>query len=85
MLMNFSLGGKLNGLRGIIVGDMFDMKDNNVPFGKNVYEILSGFFSELNIPVCYGFPSGHGKINWPLIMGREVMLNIGKRCNLKFV
>ena len=83
--MNFSLGGKLNGLRGIIVGDMFDMKDNNVPFGKNAFEILASFFNDLNIPVCYGFPAGHGKINWPLIMGREVMLNIGKRCNLKFV
>jgi muramoyltetrapeptide carboxypeptidase len=85
MLMNFKLGEKLNGLRGIIVGDMHDMKDNNIPFGKNANEILSGFFSELNIPVCYGFPSGHGKINWPLIMGREVLLNIGKQCTLNYV
>jgi muramoyltetrapeptide carboxypeptidase len=61
------------------------MKDNNVPFGKNAYEILSGFFSELNIPVCYGFPSGHGKINRPLIMGREVQLNIGKQCTLNYI
>jgi len=85
ILMNLKLGGKLDGLRGIIVGDMFDMKDNNVPFGKNAYEILSGFFNELNIPVCYGFPSGHGKINWPLIMGREVVLNIGKQCSLSYM
>ncbi len=85
MMMNFKLGEKLNHLHGVIVGDMVDMKDNNIPFGKNAYEIISRYLRDLNVPVCFGFPAGHGKQNFPLIMGREVVLNIGKTCKLSFL
>ena len=84
MMMNLSYGSKLNGLKAVIVGDMTDMKDNTIPFGKNAYEIISSILSPLNIPVCFGFPAGHGLINKPLIMGRNVILDVGATCNLKF-
>ena len=85
MMMNLKYGGKLHNLKGIIVGDMTDMKDNNIPFGKNAYEIIADVLSGYNIPVCYGFPAGHGKRNWPLIMGHTVSLNVSDKCSLKFL
>jgi muramoyltetrapeptide carboxypeptidase len=84
MMMNFSLGGILSHLRAIIVGEMTDMKDNNTPFGKNAFEIIAEHAKDSCIPVCYGFPAGHGKVNKPLILGREVVLEIGQTCSLNF-
>jgi len=84
MMTNFKYGNKLLGLRAVIVGEMKDMKDNNIPFGKTAYEIISEILTECNIPVCFGFPAGHGAVNNPLILGHEVILNIGKKCYLKF-
>lgn len=84
MMMNLRMGGLLSQLRAIIVGDMTDMKDNTIPFGKNANEIIAEHSKEFGIPVCYGFPAGHGSINKPLIMGREIVLEIGRTCHLTF-
>jgi muramoyltetrapeptide carboxypeptidase len=84
MMMNLKYGGKLLNLRAVIVGSFTDMRDNATPFGKNAFEIISENLSELGIPVCFDFPAGHGTKNLPLILGREVILNLGKVCELKF-
>lgn len=85
MMMNLKLGGKLANIRGIIVGGMTDMKDNNVPFGKNAFEIIADQTSDVFIPVCFDFPAGHGSVNTPLIFGKEVVLEIGRECSLRYV
>ena len=74
MLVNFSLGGKLNNLAGIITGDFTGMKDGTLAYGKTVQEILEEHFSSLSCPVFYGFPGGHKALNIPLIMGRKVSI-----------
>ena len=84
MIINFRLGGIFGHLRAIIVGDMTDMKDNNTPYGKNAYEIVAEHAKEVGIPTCFGFPSGHGKINKPLILGREVIIDVSQNCILTF-
>jgi muramoyltetrapeptide carboxypeptidase len=84
MMINLRLGGIFGHLRAIIVGDMIDMKDNTIPYGKNAYEIVAEHAKEFGIPVCYGFPAGHGKINKPLILGREVVLDVSQQCILSF-
>lgn len=85
MMMNFKYGEKLNSLRGLVVGGMNDMKDNAVPFGKDAYQIISSIVSDLNIPVCFGFPAGHEKVNWPLALGSEVVLDVSSNCKLQFI
>jgi muramoyltetrapeptide carboxypeptidase len=78
ILMNFMSGGKLDQLKGIIVGGFSEIKDSRISFGKDIYEILSEFFNELNIPVLFDFPAGHIRNNMPLIFGQEINLNIQK-------
>lgn len=85
MMKNFKYGNKLQKLKGVIIGDMMDMKDNATSFGKSAYEIIADVLSEFKIPVCFGFPAGHGYRNWPLIMGREVIMDVGLNCSLKFL
>lgn len=85
MMMNLKRSGKLSHLAGLIVGDMTEMKDNTVPFGKDAYEIISDAVSEYTYPVWYGFPAGHSGINHALILGRKVKLDTGEISTLRFL
>ncbi|MDA3905039.1 MAG: LD-carboxypeptidase [Bacteroidales bacterium] len=74
MLMNLKRAGKLKSLAGLIVGGMSNMKDNDIPFGKNAEEIIVEHVGEYKFPVVFGFPAGHIEDNRALILGRKVSL-----------
>lgn len=85
MMQNLKLAGKLDKLRALIVGEMSDMKDGDPSFGKTAYEIIAEAVEDYDFPVVYGFPSGHGKLNMPIILGTNVVLNVTKdECTLDF-
>lgn len=84
MMLNLKRSGKLKYLKGLVVGGMTDMKDNKVPFGKTAEEIISEHVAEYDYPVCFNLQAGHVKNNNPLILGREIELNVGKDVILKF-
>lgn len=75
MMMQLKRSGKLKNLKGLIVGGMNEMKDNKVPFGKTVEEIIWDAVKEYKYPVCFNFPAGH--------IPRNLALYIGKKANLK--
>ncbi len=77
MMMNLKLSGKLNNLKGMVVGGMSDMKDNTIPFGKDANEIISEHLNNYDFPVIFNFPAGHLVPNLPLLFGKEVELNVG--------
>lgn len=81
MMMNLKISGKLKKLKGLIVGGMTQMKDNNIPFGKDAYQIIADAVNDYNYPVAFGFPAGHCEPNLPMILGRTVILN----CNQEIV
>lgn len=76
MLQNLKRNGLFENLAGVIIGQFTDMKDGALPFGKNTYEILFEYFSELDIPVFTGFPAGHVPDNRPLIFGSTAKLEV---------
>lgn len=76
MMMNLSLSGVLGKIKGLIVGGLSDMNDNLVPFGKSAEEIVFEHINKYEIPVCFAFPSGHQKENYPLILGKEISLTV---------
>jgi muramoyltetrapeptide carboxypeptidase len=76
MMMNLKRAGKLNRLRGLIVGGMDRMNDNQIPFGKTAYEIIADAVAEYDYPVCYDFPAGHNEPNLALILGRKIMFTV---------
>ena len=84
MMMNLKRSGKLEHLKGLIVGGMTDMKDNTIPFGKTAEEIIFDAVKDYNYPVCFGFPAGHIEDNCALIMGREVEMEIRESVNIRF-
>lgn len=69
MMQGLKRAGVLNGIKGILVGDMSDMKDNIIPFGKNAYEIILETAQSLQIPALFGIPAGHEPHNESIVMG----------------
>lgn len=84
MMMNLKRAGKLDHLKGLIVGGMTDMKDNAIPYGKNAEEIILDAVKEFDYPVCFGFPAGHVDTNLPLYFGRKVKLKVAEQTKLFF-
>ena len=76
MMMNLKRNGCLSSLKGIIVGAMTEMKDNEIPWGRNALEIIEDAVKGLNIPIIYNFPAGHIRDNRALIFGRQVTIDV---------
>ncbi len=82
MLIALKRAGKLAKLKGIVIGQMSDMKDNAVPFGKTAEEIILEAVKEYNYPVVFGIPAGHEARNLSLILGSNYQLKIGASLQL---
>jgi muramoyltetrapeptide carboxypeptidase len=79
MMMNLKRNGCLSSLKGIIVGAMTEMKDNEIPWGRNALEIIEDTVKGLNIPIIYNFPAGHIRDNRALIFGRQVSIEVNAK------
>jgi len=78
MLMNLKRNGYFKNLKGLIIGGMTDMHDNEIPFGKTAKEIILAVISEYNFPVVFNFIAGHITDNCTLILGRKITLKVDK-------
>lgn len=86
MIINLKRNNKLSGLKGLIIGGMSDMKDNQIPFGISAFEIIADAVKEYDYPVCFDFSAGHIIENKALILGRNVKLDVNlQNVNLNFV
>ncbi|MFC1643842.1 LD-carboxypeptidase [Candidatus Omnitrophota bacterium] len=76
-LMHLKLAGKLNKVKGIIFGRMKDCL--NFSGSKySIKDVLDDMLHDVNIPIIYGFPSGHreaGELNITLPFGISVTLD----------
>ena len=74
MLQNLKRNGLFTNLKGLIVGGMTQMHDNDIPFGKTAEEIILDLCADFDFPIAFNFPAGHLEDNRALILGREVIL-----------
>lgn len=65
MMQALDRAGKLKNLKGMLVGGMNDMNDNNSPFAfnQNCYQIIANIASKYQFPIYFGFPAGHENLN----------------------
>ena len=78
MMMNLKRNGKLAKLKGLIVGGMKDMNDNEIPFGKSVEEIILEHTKKYDYPICFGFAAGHINDNRCIKLGLSSVLEINE-------
>jgi muramoyltetrapeptide carboxypeptidase len=76
MMYQLKRSGKLDDLKGLVIGTFSEMKDTTIPFGKTVEEVIKDLVTEYDYPVCFGFPVGHDKENYALKIGVKYQLNI---------
>ncbi len=76
MLYTLKRAGKLADLAGLIVGGFTSIKDNDIPFGYTVPQIVMNVVKEYNYPVCFDFPAGHIPDNNAMILGKLTKLVI---------
>lgn len=74
MLRALKRAGKLKNLAGLIVGGFTDLKDNDIPFGQTLPEIVMDVVAEYDYPVCFDFPAGHVSNNCSLVLGKTINL-----------
>ena len=76
MLINLKRNGKFTKLKGLIVGGMSGMNDNDIPFGKTAEKIISEQTKGYDFPICFGFPAGHLEDNRCIRLGVKSVLEI---------
>lgn len=76
MMMNLKRNGCLESIKGIIVGSMTKMKDNDIPWGKNAVQIVEDVTKKYTIPIIYNFPAGHIRDNRALVLGEMIHMEV---------
>jgi len=74
MMMALKRAGKLSKLKGLIVGGMTKMNDNEIPFGKSAEEIILEHCGQFDYPICFQAPIGHLDDNRALVFGKNYTL-----------
>jgi muramoyltetrapeptide carboxypeptidase len=70
MFWNLKRTGKLDNLKGLIIGDFKISTDSDTEdFGKTLEDIVLEKVTECDYPVCFNFPVGHQKNNVALKCG----------------
>ncbi len=78
MFFNLKRSGKLNKLKGLLVGGFTNIKTETPgdEFGRTIYDIVLEKVKEFDYPVCFNFPVGHQRDNFALKCGVKHRLSI---------
>ena len=79
MMAALKRAGKLDNIKGLIVGGLTKMHDNAIPFGKNAEQIILEYVKDKGIPVCFNFPAGHIDDNRAMVFGRKIRLAVSNQ------
>ena len=78
MMHALKRAGKLECLKGLIVGGLTQIHDNAHPFGMSAEEVIAEAVSEYNYPVCFGFLAGHFDDNRAVFFGLNSRLIVSE-------
>jgi len=75
MMLHLKHSGGLDQINGLVIGEMLEMGDTEVPFGKSADEIVLDACSDLDIPIISNFPCGHGDYQATLPVSHDVEIH----------
>ena len=82
MLQSLKRAGYFKNCKGLIVGNMSNMRKNTTPWGASVEQLILDVVAEYDFPVLFNFPAGHEDDNRALILGRTIELKASKESSL---
>lgn len=74
MLWQLRLGGAFSRAAAVVFGQFTDYRPS--ANYATMEQMLRSMTADLDIPVVYGFPTGHTDVNYPLLCGAEATLAI---------
>ena len=85
MLMQLKLAGKLDGVRGMVFGEMMDCRQSSTQ-DYTLEEVVMRVIGDLGIPVAFGLRSGHvSRANITLPIGVRARLQVGSEVSLRIL
>ena len=74
MLVQMREAGMFDKIKGLIFGELKDMKDQEVNFERTTDQIILDICGDLDIPILSNFPCGHGKFQstLPISINTEI-------------
>ena len=74
MLFHMREAGMFNNIRGLIFGELKNMKDQEIRFERSSDQIILDICGDLNIPILSNFPCGHGRFQstLPISINTEI-------------
>ena len=74
MLVHMREAGMFNNIRGLIFGELKNMKDQEIRFERSSDQIILDICGDLNIPILSNFPCGHGRFQstLPISINTEI-------------
>jgi muramoyltetrapeptide carboxypeptidase len=76
MMQQLKKSGKLAKAKALLVGNFTNIDDKEDPWEVTPEDVIKQYADELDVPVVFGFPAGHGRPNLAIFMGRDVDLSV---------
>ena len=85
MMLQLKNSGSLAQVSGLLFGEMTEMSDTDVPFGKSIDEIILDICDDVGVPIISNFPAGHGEYICTLPIGHSVRMVAQDNNNAVFI
>ena len=74
MIVQMRTAGMFDQINGLIIGELKNIKDQEVKFGKDTDQIILDICGDLDIPIVSNYPCGHGKYQatFPISINTEI-------------
>ena len=69
MCWQLKFAGVFNHIKGLVVGHFSKIKDNKIPFGITIEEIILEKVKEFDFPIAFNFSAGHENENQSILFG----------------
>ena len=78
MLVQMRTAGLFDHIKGLIIGELDEFKEQEIPFERNTDQIVMDICGDLNIPIVSNFPCGHGtyQATLPISVPAELNANV---------
>ncbi len=69
MMIQLKRAGKLEHLAALVIGQFTNMMDNQIPYGKDAYQIIKETVAPYDYPIFFDAPFGHISSNYAFPQG----------------
>lgn len=85
MLRQLRSGGKFAKLQGLIVGEFNGVREEVIPFGSIVEELVMDSCRDYDFPIIFNVPCGHGRSTLTMPISVPVKLTVDSSTQLEFL